>query len=294
MNCHLLGKIITAPLDFITKYFKSLVFILILVLLFAPNNNEDTMNPPNLAKLYLTTPIFESESFEAQIARIKKNKSIKGVLLVIDSPGGSVSASLQVADMIKELSEEMPVVAYVQGSMASGSYYAGMYANEIYASRGALIGSIGVIFSGYNVQLLMDKLGIKEQNLKAGKFKEVGTSMRKWTEEEHQYLEQLLQEQYTMFWQEVLNVRKKQLASKNYEDFAEGKIFTAHNALSLGLIDGISSKSEAILKLLELSKVENPVWLKKDRIEDYMDKIFDSASLKILSLAIPSLKAIMQ
>lgn len=294
MNCHLLGKIITAPLDFITKYFKSLVFILILVLLFAPNNNEDMMNPPNLAKLYLTTPIFESESFEAQIARIKKNKSIKGVLLIIDSPGGSVSASLQVADMIKDLSKEMPVVAYVQGSMASGSYYAGMYANEIYASRGALIGSIGVIFSGYNVQLLMDKLGIKEQSLKAGKFKEVGTSMRKWTEEEHQYLEQLLQEQYTMFWQEVLNVRKKQLVSKNYEDFAEGKIFTAHNALSLGLIDGISSKSEAILKLLELSKVENPIWFKKDRIEDYMDKIFDSASSKILSLAIPSSKAIIQ
>ncbi|TLD82100.1 signal peptide peptidase SppA [Helicobacter sp. MIT 05-5293] len=290
----LLGKIITAPLDFITKYFKSLVFILILVLLFAPSDDEDIINPPNLAKLYLTTPIFESESFEAQIARIKKNKSIKGVLLIIDSPGGSVSASLQVADMIKNLSAEIPVVAYVQGSMASGSYYAGMYANEIYANRGALIGSIGVIFSSYNIQSLMDKIGIKEQGLKAGRFKEVGTSTREWTEEEYQYLEQLIQEQYKMFWQEVLSVRKKQLVSKNYEDFAEGKIFTAHNALNLGLIDGISSKSEAISKLLELSKVENPIWLKKDRFENYMDKFFDSASSKILSLTMPSLKAIMQ
>lgn len=290
----LLGKIITVPLDFITKYFKSLVFILILVLLFAPSDDEDIINPPNLAKLYLTTPIFESESFEAQIARIKKNKSIKGVLLIIDSPGGSVSASLQVADMIKNLSAEIPVVAYVQGSMASGSYYAGMYANEIYANRGALIGSIGVIFSSYNIQSLMDKIGIKEQGLKAGRFKEVGTSTREWTEEEYQYLEQLIQEQYKMFWQEVLSVRKKQLVSKNYEDFAEGKIFTAHNALNLGLIDGISSKSEAISKLLELSKVENPIWLKKDRFENYMDKFFDSASSKILSLTMPSLKAIMQ
>nr|QGT50483.1 endopeptidase IV [uncultured Helicobacter sp.] len=290
----LLGKIITAPLDFITKYFKSLVFILILVLLFAPSDDEDIINPPNLAKLYLTTPIFESESFETQIARIKKNKSIKGVLLIIDSPGGSVSASLQVADMIKNLSAEIPVVAYVQGSMASGSYYAGMYANEIYANRGALIGSIGVIFSSYNIQSLMDKIGIKEQGLKAGRFKEVGTSTREWTEEEYQYLEQLIQEQYKMFWQEVLSVRKKQLVSKNYEDFAEGKIFTAHNALNLGLIDGISSKSEAISKLLELSKVENPIWLKKDRLENYMDKFFDSASSKILSLTMPSLKAIMQ
>ena len=73
--------------------------------------------------------------------------------------------------------------------MASGSYYAGMYANEIYANRGALIGSIGVIFNGLNIKEMLDKIGIKEQGIKAGSYKEVGTSMRQWSEEEKLFLE---------------------------------------------------------------------------------------------------------
>lgn len=286
-----LTRIFIAPFAFMSKYFKSLIFLLILFLLFAPQSDENSLNPPNLAKLYLTMPIFESESFEAQVQKITKNKSIKGVLLVIDSPGGAVGASIEIADKIKALDEKIPVVAYVQGSMASGSYYAGMYAREIIANRGALIGSIGVIFNGYNIEDLMQKVGIKSQSLKAGSYKEIGTITRQWSAQEREFLDHLLQEQYEMFYQDVIKARDSKLTSKDFHTFAEGKVFSAHTALQLGLIDKVGSMQEAIEILKQISDVEEERWLKKDKFEEYINKMFDSMSAKLLSLSAPSLKA---
>ncbi|WP_034355262.1 signal peptide peptidase SppA [Helicobacter jaachi] len=283
-------RIFTAPLDFINKYFKALVFLFVVLFIVFSGDNGEEVNPPNLAKLYLTMPIYESEKFAAQIEHITKNDNIKGVLLIIDSPGGAVGASIEIADMVKALATKMPVIAYVQGSMASGSYYAGMYAHKIYANRGALLGSIGVIFSGINIEELMRKIGISEQGIKAGAYKEIGTMTRQWSAAERAFLEDLLQEQYTLFWQDVIQARQN-LASKDYHDFAEGKVFSAKKALQLGLIDNVGSMEEAIVELKKQSGVENAVWLKKDKFEAYIDSILESASAKILSLAAPMLKA---
>lgn len=286
-----IGRIFTAPLDFISKYFKVFVLLLIVLLIFVPDYDEEDSTPPNLAKLYLTTPIYESDSFAAQIEKIIKNKNIKGVLLVIDSPGGSVGASIEIADMVKNLNQKIPVIAYVRGSMASGSYYAGMYAKEIYANRGALVGSIGVIFSGVNIEELMAKIGIKEQSVKAGEYKEVGTSTRQWSEEEKLFIENLILEQYELFRQDVIQARGSKLKVMDYREFAEGKVFSAHIAAQLGLIDKVASMQEAVATLKAQAGVENAVWLKKDKFEAYMDKFLESASSKILSPFSPQLKA---
>lgn len=286
-----IARIFTAPLDFINKYFKALLFLFIVLFVVLSSVDEVESNPPNVAKLHLTMPIYESESFAQGVKKIKENKNIKGVLLVIDSPGGLVGASIEIADMIKDLAQKMPVIAYVQGSMASGSYYAGMYASEIYANRGALIGSVGVIFSGVNVEELMQKVGVKEQGIKAGAYKEIGTMMRQWSKEERKFLEELLQEQYAMFYTDVLQARQDKLKSKDYHDFAEGKVFSANKALELGLIDKVASMQEAMDLLQQKVGADELIWLEKDKFETYMDKLFDTMSSKILSLALPSLKA---
>ncbi len=279
-----LGKCI----GFVNTNFKALV--LILIVLFVLGSVQDTeIEEPNLAKLYLNTPIFSANSIESQIQNIKKNPSIKGVLLVIDSPGGSVSASIEVADMLKKLGEDLPVVAYVQGSMASGSYYAGMYASEIVANRGALIGSIGVIFSGYNISQLLETLGIQEQVLKKGTYKEVGTMSRQWSEQEREFLDNLLDEQYTMFVDDVKQARGSKLA-KDSEAFAQGKIFSAKAALELGLIDRVGSLHDATEILKERANVSEAVWLKKSKVDSYLEQFQDSLISKVLSLSAPSLR----
>ncbi|WP_281192560.1 signal peptide peptidase SppA [Helicobacter suis] len=270
-----LARIITIPLEFITRYFKALVLLLIVAVLLISTKGTTTQKP-NLAKLYLYDPIFESESFQDQINKILQNPSIKGALLMIDSPGGTISASVELSDMVASLAKKMPVVAYVRGVMASGSYYAGMMASKIYANRGALIGSIGVIFSGVNIAPLMDKLGIKTQGVAKGAYKEVGTFMREWTPQEKQYLNGLLNEQYGMFVSDVAKARH--LDPKDAPAFAEGKIFSAKQALFLKLIDRVSTYDEAIKALEHLSAVKNPIWLQKDKLEIFMDKFFKSSS----------------
>lgn len=282
-----LFKGIKGIFDFINTYFKVIVLLIILLFLSTIGGGEEMETKPNLAKLYLNFPIYESETFATQIESIKKNKDIKGVLLLIDSPGGTVGASIEIADMIKELNKKIPVVAYTQSLMASGSYYAGMYAHSIYANRGALIGSIGVIFSVPNFEEAMNKIGIKMQGSSAGEYKEIGTITREWNPLEKEFINNLTQEQYKMFYDDVLVARGERLKDKNPIDFAEGKIFSANKALKLGLIDGVGSMSEAVKILQQLSGVKEIVWLKKDKMEVWLDKLTDSIATKTQMFVMP-------
>ncbi|WP_416182643.1 signal peptide peptidase SppA [Helicobacter anatolicus] len=274
-------KIFIAPFAFITKYFKACIFFLILALIFANFNNEYTIDKNiNLAKIYLNGPIVDSNSIYEQIKKIDTNPNIKGVLLLINSPGGAVGASVEISDLIKELNLKIPVVAYVQGVMASGSYYGGMHASKIFANRGALIGSIGVIFSSMNVENLMQKIGISTQGISAGEYKEIGTPMRKWTPQEKEFLNNLIQEEYHMFISDVAEARK--LSISDYKKFAEGKIFSAKNAQKLGLIDEVGSMDDAINALKDLSQVQDPVWLEKNKFDDYLEKFLNSSTQLLL------------
>ena len=284
-----LGLILASPFIFITKYFKACIFLLIVILILSfIYSGKEQGSRANLAKIYLNGPIISSDSIYNQVKKIKENHQIKGALLIINSPGGSVSASVEISDIIKDLNLHIPVVAYVQGTMASGSYYGGMYASKIFANRGALIGSIGVIFSGANIQGLLDKLGIQTQGVAAGAYKEIGTFTRKWTPQEKNYIDALIQEEYQMFIHDVAQARH--LDAKKYSQFAEGKIFSAKTAKKLGLIDEVGSLDDAISELLKLSEIQEPIWLEKSKFENYLDQITESSSKAILNTLISSLQ----
>lgn len=274
-------KIITIPLDFLSKYFKLLV-LLVFLLLITGLGKEEAPKQANLAKLYLQGPILESESFEQQIQEIKKNPNIKGVLLIIDSPGGSVGASIEIANMIKDLRDSLPVIAHVEGSMASGSYYAGMYSDKIIANRGSMIGSIGIVLNGYNIKPLLDKIGIKEQSIQEGEYKTMGSLTREWTPKEKEFLQSFLKKQYNLFVNDVLEARS--LSSTDPKVFAEGKIFTASEALKLKLIDEVGSRSKAIQELSDIAQVSDPIFLKKSKTEQFFDKLTQSSTSILLNL----------
>ncbi len=277
-------------LDFINKYFKIFVLFIIIILVIILSIDTDIEENPNLAKISLNFPIYESDSIAQQIEEVLNNKDIKGVLLLVDSPGGGVGASIEIADMIKELSEKIPVIAYTQSLMASGAYYAGMYANSIYANRGALIGSIGVIFSSPNIEEAMKYIGVKMQGFSAGEYKEIGTITRTWNKNEKDFIEKLVMEQYKMFYSDVLLARKGKMNTNDPTKFAEGKVFSAKSALELGLIDKIGSMNDAIEELKRISHVDEAIWLKKDKIDMLFDKIIDKSTLKLQSLVTPSMK----
>lgn len=268
---------LTKALDFLSKYFKLL--ILALVLLFISSNQEDSKQA-NLAKLYLRGPILQSDDIRSQVERIKSNSSIKGVLLLIDSPGGTIGASIEIANLIKELRDNIPIIAHIEGVMASGSYYSGMYSDKIIANRGAIIGSIGVIFNGFNFKPLLQKIGIQEQSLQEGQYKSIGTPLREWKENEKEFLQNLIKEQYKMFVSDVMQARN--LTHTDPKIFADGKVFSASTALKLGLIDALGSQNQAIEELLEITQVKQPIWLEKSKTQQWLDR-FNSTATQFLS-----------
>lgn len=263
-------RILLAPLDFIMKYFKALVFLLIVFLIFMPSSSGNS-SLANVARIDLKGMIIQSDSFLEELSKLENNPNIKGVLLVIDSPGGTIPPSVEISEAVKRIRSKKPIVVYAQGSMASGSYLAGVWADRIIANKGALVGSIGVILNGVDVSELAEKLGIKTQILKAGIYKEAGTFMRPWNKQEEEMLKGLIKEQYEMFVSEVVAARNLEITKEG--DFAQGRVFSASNALKLGLVDSIGSIYEAQKTLFELGKIQNPIWLQKSEMEMYLEKI---------------------
>lgn len=270
---------IIAVLECITKYFKAFVFILIVIILLISINPP--AQQPNLAKIQLKGMILDSSMLRAQIDELHQYPSLKGVLLVVNSPGGAVGASVEISDLIKEIAEKLPVVVHTEGVMASGAYYASIGASKIYANRGALIGSIGVIFSGANIKPLLDKIGYEPQTIAAGEYKEIGTYYRDWSAKERTFIQNLIKEEYDTFITDVANARKLDLA--NAQQFAEGKVFNATKAKELGLIDDILSRNQAIAQLKILSGVEKEEWLEKSSWQSYIDSALESSLSSVLS-----------
>ncbi|PRM95528.1 signal peptide peptidase SppA [Aliarcobacter cryaerophilus] len=278
-------------LDFITKYFKTIVFLTIVYFIFFSTAEDETIAKynANLQKIDLIGQIIDPSKVLEDIERASNDASIKGVLFVIDSPGGAVAPSVEIAYAIKELSMKKPVVAYASGTIASGSYYASIWADKIIANPGSIVGSIGVIMQGFEASKLLENLGISSQTIKAGKYKESGTFTRKWTNDEEQELQSVINSTYNMFISDVADARK--LDIKKHTSFADAKIFTAHQAKDVGLVDEVATLSFAKYSLIELSKVEKPIWKKEDKFEKFMDKLMSQAISKVLINFSSGLKA---
>lgn len=282
---------IIAILDFITKYFKTIVFLTIIYFIVVPSDENivDGNIHANLQKIELTGPIMDVSKVLEDIQKAKEEKNIKGVLFVVDSPGGSVAPSVELAYAIKELREVKPVIAYASGVIASGSYYASIWANQIIANPGSMVGSIGVIMQGVNTEELMKKIGVSTQTVKAGKYKESGTPTRKWFDYEEKQLQSVIDDTYNMFISDVASARN--LDVKNHTSYADAKIFTSKQAKNVGLIDEVATLSYAQESLIKLAKVEKPVWSKEDKFEKFMNKLVSETVSNISMNLLSGLKA---
>lgn len=271
---------ITLPLKFIQDHFKAMIFLLILFLIFAPQS-ETELTSNNLQEINLVGPIMDATKVVEQLDSAAKDDAIKGVLLVIDSPGGAVAPSIEIAYAVKRLAQKKPIVAYAKGTIASGSYYASIWADKIIVNPGSMVGSIGVIMQGADLSGIMNKIGIKTQVVQAGKYKQIGTSDRPWEEFEINELNKVIQGTYDMFSKDVADARKLDYAKRDL--YANAHIFTAYQAQKIGLVDDVTVMYNAKDQLRVMSKIKEgeAVWNKEDKFDRFMKKLAATSAVTL-------------
>ncbi|ECV9654143.1 signal peptide peptidase SppA [Campylobacter jejuni] len=268
-------KALGCGIKFINTYFKTFVLLLIVIWILMPSANSSS-NLANLERIDLKGEIFDSSAVLEKIINAKNDSNIKGVLFVIDSPGGAFAPSMELALAIKDLKIKKPVLVYASGTMASGSYLAGVGANKILANPASFIGSIGVIMQGADLSGLANKLGIKEQTIQAGEFKSAGTFARAWNENERNFLQGLIDQSYDLFTGFVAKERALDLNKK--DQWANARVFLAAKAKELGLIDELSNYENAKKELEKLANVSNPIWKEEDKIDKFLNRLEGQAS----------------
>lgn len=182
-----------------------------------------------------------------QLDKAAKDDGVKALILRINSPGGTVTASDMIFHDIMELKAKrhIPVVAQLLDMGTSGAYYAALAADEIVASPTTVTGSVGVILVGINLSGLMDKIGVKNQTLKTGERKDAGSPLRPMTVEDSQLLQSVLAD-LQMRFVDTVHERRPRLSSEALRMIADGRIFTAGQAVALGLVDRVGYLDETI------------------------------------------------
>lgn len=182
-----------------------------------------------------------------------KNERVKAILLMIDSPGGTINDADGIFRAIQSYKQryKVPVYAYVDGLCASGGIYVACAADKIYASDVSLIGSIGVITPPFmNVSKLMEKVGVDSLTISEGKGKDELNPMRPWKPDEAKNIQEVIQYYYTSFVDLVITHRPKVDREALIKDYG-AQIFPAEHASKMGLIDGTGeSRNTTLTKLL--------------------------------------------
>ncbi len=191
-----------------------------------------------------------------KLERLREDKSVKALVLRVDSPGGSVGASQEIYRAIEKFRQSgKPVVVSMGNVAASGGYYISAPANYIYANPGTITGSIGVIIQHVAYKELLEKIGIKATAIKTGKFKDTLNPFRELTEEEKQYLMNTINDAYEQFIRDILKYRGQKISEERLREIADGRVFTGERAKELGLVDELGGLEDAIKKAKDLAGV---------------------------------------
>lgn len=194
---------------------------------------------------------FTPNSIKSQIDKIYKDKSVKAVVLYLNSGGGSVTASEQIREYLTYLKTQrkLPIYVSMNGLCASGAYWIATVGDKVFATKETITGSIGVFSIGMSLHGLLNEYGVYEDGVETSEFarNEIARPVSKAKMIEYTMQVNMI---YKEFISLVAKARSK-LKIQNYKDFAEGRIFMADDAKSIGLVDEIASLDETIIKAKE-------------------------------------------
>jgi protease IV len=245
-----------------------------------------------------------------QFRMASRDDAVKAVILKVDSPGGTVMASDDIAALVRKFQKEhkKPVVASLGGLAASGGYYVAVPSQWIVANELTITGSIGVIMQSFNYRGLMDKVGLTPMVFKSGRFKDMLRGSKTPEEidpEEKQMIQEMIDETHERFKAVVANGREAALGingesgrplAPDWDEYADGRILTGNQAYQIGFVDELGNFETAVERTRQISGIEDANLVRYQEIFT-LSRLFsifgsaEQASIKIdLGLEVPRLE----
>lgn len=197
----------------------------------------------HIAKVRIEGTITENEDLLKRLADIAESSAVKGVILAIDSPGGTTVGGEATFEAVRKLAMKKPVVAEVGTLAASAGYMIAVAADHIVARKTSIVGSIGVLVEYPDVTGLMEKLGIKDEAIKSSPLKAEPSPFNPTTDEERAMIRAMILDSYD--WFVDLVDRRRPLDRAGVQKLADGSIFTGRQALANQLVDELGGEDEA-------------------------------------------------
>lgn len=200
--------------------------------------------------------ILDAQATIGELKQYSENPLVKAIVLRIDSPGGGVVPSQEIHDAVKRVKNKSnkAVIASMGTVAASGGYYIAAATDRIIANPGTLTGSIGVIMETTNLEGLLKKVGVEGVVIKSGRFKDVGSPLRKMSGEERKLLQSVMDDVHQQFIQAVADGRS--LEPSEVEPLADGRIFTGRQAKEARLVDELGDLEDAIHIAADIAGIE--------------------------------------
>jgi protease-4 len=197
----------------------------------------------SVARLSVSGVIAEDRDRDDALRRAAEDRSVRALIVAIDSPGGTVSGGEALHRALAEVAAKKPVVAVLGGTAASAGYMVALPAERIYAREATVTGSIGVIMQTFEFAGLLERLGIRAEALTSGALKDQPSPFRPLSPEGRAALDAVVQDLYAQFVAMVAAGRRMEPA--RVRALADGRVFTGRQALAEGLVDAIGGEAEA-------------------------------------------------
>ncbi len=217
-----------------------------------------------------------------------ESENTKGVIIRINSPGGSPVQAGQINDEIRRLRDkypEIPVYAVVTDICASGGYYIAVAADEIYADKASIVGSIGVLMNGFGFEGALEKLGIERRLLTAGQHKGILDPFSPLSNEDREFVQGVLDKLHAQFISAVRQGRGDRLKGRGEEIFS-GLFWNGEESLELGLIDALRSPGQVAREVIGVEEIVD--FTPKKDLWDELTERLGTGALKLLGRSLES------
>ncbi len=239
----------------------ALVFVGLFLLFVLAATRTDSSDISLSAEKVAVVPI-EGEILDARetldlLHKYAHNRTVKAVVVRINSPGGAIAPSQEIYSAIRKIRENgKPVVASMDSVAASGGYYIASACDPIVANSGTITGSIGVILQWFELKDLIQWAKMKPETITSGAMKDAGNPYREMTDAEREYFKGIVTQLHTQFVRDVAEGRKPKLKLDDVARIADGRIFTGEQALALKLVDQIGTIDDAVRTAGKLGRIE--------------------------------------